>query len=394
MNTDTPVMKSGVAATFGDDIQFVDAISGLIVLSDPHSDAMIAVSPSMQGRVLTSTAGGLNGRSFGWVNRELIASGKIQQHFNAYGGEDRVWIGPEGGQFSVFFAPHQPFDLAHWFTPAAFDTEPFEVVRQSQASVEFRKPFSLTNYSGAHFDVQIDREVRLLSNEQIWKILELSPSPGVKAVGFESINKLTNTGTQPWMHQTGLLSLWILGQFQASPSTTIAIPIRKGSIEELGEPVTSDYFGTVPADRLLVKQNVIYFKADARYRSKLGINPSRATGSMGSYDAQNHVLTIVQYTPPTGSPEYVNSAWKIQADPYKGDSENVYNDGPQSPGGPQMGNFYELESSSPAAALRPNQSIEHTHRTFHFEGNQQELDAVARGALSVDLDEIRDALPH
>ena len=122
------------------------------------------------------------------------------------------------------------------------------------------------------------------------------------------------------------------------------------------------------------------------------MSPLRATGILGSYDAQNHILTLVQYTLPEGRPEYVNSAWKIQSHPYQGDSENAYNDGPQSPGGPQLGQFYEVETSSPAAALAPNQSIEHVHRTFHFEGSEKELDVVARKTLGVGVDAIRNAL--
>jgi hypothetical protein len=384
---------SGPKGSFGDDVRFVDAYAPLIVLSEPHTGAMIAVAPSMQGRVLTSSADGWNGRSFGWVNRELIASRQIQQHMNAFGGEDRVWVGPEGGQFSVFFAPHQPFDLAHWFTPAALDTEPFDVVNQSGVSAEFRKGLSLTNYSGNKFSVQIDREVRLLSDEEILEELKLVHLTGLKRVGYESINRLTNIGVQPWKKQTGLLSLWILGQFQASPATTIVIPIHSGTISDLGKPVNTDYFGEIPPNRLSVEPSVIYFKADAAYRSKLGIDPSRATGILGSYDALNHVLTLVQNTLPKEKAEYVNSEWKIQDHPYKGDAENAYNDGPQSPGGPRLGNFYELETSSPAAELDPGHFIKHVHRTFHFEGDDEALNNVARATLGVGLDEIRGALP-
>ena len=67
---------------------------------------------------MTSTAGGDAGLSFGWINRELIASGKMQPHMNAFGGEDRFWMGPEGGQFSIFFAKGAKFEFADWFTPA------------------------------------------------------------------------------------------------------------------------------------------------------------------------------------------------------------------------------------------------------------------------------------
>src|ERR1700676_1981636 len=66
--------------SFGDVVSFVNRHSKLLVLSDDRGGASIAVWPAMQGRVLTSTAAGPNGQSFGWINRELIASGKVQQH--------------------------------------------------------------------------------------------------------------------------------------------------------------------------------------------------------------------------------------------------------------------------------------------------------------------------
>jgi hypothetical protein len=64
------------------------------------------------------------------VKEKRISSRQVQPHINVYGGEDRIWIAPEGGQFSIFFAPKAPFDLAHWFTPAPIDTESFEVVQR------------------------------------------------------------------------------------------------------------------------------------------------------------------------------------------------------------------------------------------------------------------------
>ena len=64
--------------------------------------------------------------------------------------------------------------------------------------------------------------------------------------------------------------------FTPSPSTTIVVPIKAGPESELGVKVTSDYFGQVPPDRLVVKDDVIYFCADGKYRSKIGINPKRS----------------------------------------------------------------------------------------------------------------------
>ncbi len=53
-----------------------------------------------------------------------------------------------------------------------------------------------------------------------------------------------------------------------------------------------------------------------------------------------------------------------------------------------MGPFYELETSSPAAALPAGGRLVHRHRTVHLEGGRAALDAVARRVLGVGLDEI------
>ncbi|MCY3024281.1 MAG: hypothetical protein NTW87_35335, partial [Planctomycetota bacterium] len=111
-------MKKG-AATFGDDVDFLRKHMEIIVLSDKSGGAQVAVSPGLQGRVMTSTAAGAKGLSYGWTNRELIASGKKLEHFNPLGGEERFWMGPEGGQFSIYFAKGATFDLAHWYVPPA-----------------------------------------------------------------------------------------------------------------------------------------------------------------------------------------------------------------------------------------------------------------------------------
>lgn len=376
----------GSRDSFRDVVSFVDQHSHLIFLS--NGSAEIAVWPAMQGRVLTSTASGEDGHSFGWYNRELIGSGRAQPHFNAVGGEDRLWLGPEGGQFSIFFAPGAPFDLAHWYTPAPFDTEPFDIVEQTGSLVSFRKALDLTNYSGTRFQVRIDREVRLLSTGRVWGDLGVPPVGGVQVVGFESENRLTNLAAQPMKRATGLLSLWVLGQFQASAKSTIVLPIRSGSQAQLGIPVTTDYFGAVPPDRIKIAPNAVFFKADAGYRSKLGLSPARAEGVLGSYDPANHALTVVQYSRPRQPASYVNSAWKLQTDPYRGDVANCYNDGVPSPGKPPLGHFYEMESSSPAVELAHGQSVEHTQRTIHLVGTQEQLDGIAQAVLGVSLKDV------
>ncbi len=380
------------APKFGDDVAFLRKYVDVIILSDKSSSTQVAVIPAYQCRVMTSTAGGANGLSYGWVNRDLISARKTVPHINVYGGEDRFWIGPEGGQFSVFFKKGDAFDLDHWFTPASIDTEPFELVSKSSDMVVCRKTIQLINYSGTTFNLEVKREIRLLDAKSAQKNLGVTLKPDVKVVAFESVNSVKNTGAKAWTKQGGLLSIWILGMFNASPATTVAVPFAKGDEARLGPVVNDSYFGKVPADRLVVKDGMIYFAADANYRSKIGIPPLRTKPVLGSYDAVNKVLTFVQFTFPKGAVDYVNSMWEVQKKPFGGDVVNSYNDGPPKPGAAQLGRFYELETSSPALTLKPNASGTHVSRTIHLQGSESELDAIARATLGVGLDEIKNGL--
>jgi hypothetical protein len=382
------------AGTFGEDAAFLKGHTELIVLSDKKDQARVAISPAWQGRVMTSTAQGNSGLSFGWINRELIASGKLLPHMNAFGGEDRFWMGPEGGQFSIFFAKGAKFEFADWQTPAVFDTLPFKVASQSRDQATFTAGFGLTNYSGTPFQVAVKRTVRLLDTAAAWKKLGVPSHDDVSLVAYETENQISNAGNNPWKKETGLLSIWILGMFNPSPSATVVAPIKPGPESELGPKVTSDYFGAVPPDRLVVKDDAVFLSADGKYRSKIGISPKRSKAVLGAYDADNQVLTIAQFSQPAGVTDYVNSLWKLQDNPYGGDAANSYNDGPATPGAKPMGPFFELESSSPAAALAPGQSLSHVHRTIHLSGPEPALDAVARATLGVSLSAIKTALKN
>ena len=375
--------------TFGDDVAFLQKHTDVALLRDSSGQGQIAVLPKMQGRVMTSTAAGPEGLSFGWINRDHVASGKPVEHINVYGGEDRFWLGPEGGQFSIFFEKGVPFDLEHWFTPAPIDTESWELALHSRRSAILRKTMQVKNYSGTVFDVRVDREVRVLDREDALRSLGATASADVKLVAFESNNKVMNVGDEPWKKETGLLSIWILGMFNPSPETTIVIPFETGAEGKLGPIVNDAYFGKVPSDRLLIRDGVLFFSGDGQYRSKIGLSPHRATRVAGSYDATNKVLTIVQYNKPQDVVDYVNSMWALQEEPYSGDVVNSYNDGPPEPGAEPMGPFYELETSSPAAALGPGEGILHTHRTFHFTGAESQLDPIAQKTLGVSIEQIK-----
>ena len=378
------------SSPFASDLAFLRSHTSPLLLGEAPGPQVV-VAPEYQGRVLTSTVGGGAAPSFGWLGRAAISSQARQPHMNVFGGEDRFWLGPEGGQFALYFRKGDTFDLAHWQVPEGFDWGPWDVVRQSAGDVQFRKRLSLRNYSDTPFEIEVNRTVRLLGHSDIADALGIAPAAAVRAVAFESSNAVKNTGTLAWQPETGLVSTWILGMFNPSPATTIAIPYVQGPETTLGPIVNDAYFGKVPGDRLIVAPSVLFFRGDGQFRSKIGLSPARAMPVAGSYDAAGHVLTLVQYTRPAGATRYVNSMWEVQRDPYAGDVINSYNDGPPAPGAPPLGPFYELETSSPALSLAPGAEHVHVHRTIHLAGSEADLDAVARAVLKVPLADVAGA---
>jgi hypothetical protein len=349
----------------------------------------IVIVPAWQGRVMTSTSEGDSGFSFGWINRELIASGKILPHINAFGGEERIWLGPEGGQYSIFFSKGKSFVFENWQTPAFIDTDPYELISKTDSSALFTRDIVTENYSGTEFRLRIERGVTLMSEKEIIKQTGIDVA-NLNCVAYQSENTLFNKGEKVWKKETGLLSIWMLGMFNPAPSVVIVVPVKEGNVKDLGPMVNDNYFGKISDSRLKISGNHIFLRADGKSRGKIGIPPLRATGTMGSYDSDNKILTLLICKLPEGKNVYVNSAWKIQDDPYSGDALNSYNDGPLEDGS-QMGPFYELETSSPAVELKPGESLSHNQYTIHLTGNLSELDKISRKVLGVSLTEISSA---
>jgi hypothetical protein len=370
--------------TFADDVAFLSRFAPIKVLESP-SGGRIAVSATYQGRVMTSAVAP-DGRSLGFVNRQFIEEGKTGTVFDNYGGEDRFWLGPEGGQYALYFPPGKTFAFANWQTPHAMQEGAWETKDATATSMTFSRRLELVNYAATPFTIGVERKVSLVSADEAKERLGITPAPSVQWVGFSTSNGITNLGPAAWTEAKGLVSVWILGMFAPVPGTRVIVPFEKNA---KGEVVNDRYFGKVPADRLSVhaEEGFLLFKCDGQYRSKIGLTPARSKPVLGSYSDEGKLLTIVVYTKPGGATRYVNSMWEQQKEPYAGDVVNSYNDGPTEPGKASLGGFYEIESSSPAAPLAPNEKLVHVHQTYHFTGPRDALDAIARKVLGVSLDQ-------
>ena len=358
--------------TFGYDLAFLRRYDSVVVLS--NGEAQVIVSPKYQAKVFTSTATGPGGPSYGWIHYPAF-DGALNPHMNAYGGENRLWLGPEGGPYSLFFQPGDSMVFDHWKTPAAFDSEPWTVQSRTSTSISLHKDMRLPDYKGATLALSVDRSIRLLDRAALDSLLGIHLGPGVKVVAYETINVLRGSTEE------APVCLWALDMFPTSSSTVIIIPFHPGE----GSPATTNYFGEIPSARLHYEDSVLLFKADGLSRGKLGIHPLRACPLAGSYDPSQKVLTIIQYDlSPQG--RYLNQEWTTRKPPFSGDAVNAYNDGPLADGS-QMGPFYELESVSPAAG----ENVTHHHRVVHFTGDDAALDSLSIHLLGVSLEQVRKA---
>jgi len=378
--------------SFAYDVEFLQEYTDAFTLESPTGSGRILVVPQYQGRIMTSTVDGDKGDSFGWMNYELISSGEIDAHFNAYGGEDRFWLGPEGGQFSLYHKSGGLFDLSNWYVPKQVDQIAYKTVKKSKSSATFEIEFDIENFSGTLFSLKVERSLQIFDQGATGELLDIELPPEVGAVGFESSNKLINAGDEAWDKETGLISIWILGMYNPGEETVICIPYIEGPETDFGPVVNDTYFGKVPADRLKVKDGTIYFSADGKSRGKIGLNWHRCKTLLGSYDPVKNVLTIVQFNKPDEPGEYLKAMWEIMEDPYNGDAVNAYNDGIPDSGGEPLGPFYELETTSAVRELNPGESVLHIHRTFHFQGEPEDLNNISKELLGVTLEQIQSAL--
>lgn len=357
----------------------------VLELQDDSGQSKVLLSADLQGRVMTSTAAGDSGSSFGWINYDLIASGEKRLHFNPAGGEERFWLGPEGGQYALYFRKGDSFNLAHWQVPFVIDTMMYDLVQSGRSQALFSKTAELTNYSGTVFNLSISRKIQLLGKNDIEQKLKTSIPAGVHYVGFETENQIKNTGNADWKKEKGLMSIWLLGMFTPTDETKVIIPFYP--VPNARALITDNYFGAIPAERLRVTDSVLYFRCDGKARGKIGLSPLIAKPIAGSFDFKKNVLTVI-IPEVDKSGLYVNSKWEIQKEPYKGDVINSYNDGPLQDGS-QLGPFYEIESSSAAKPLKKGEVQEYRQTTCHFQGDYKALQELAAKLLGVDLDEVK-----
>lgn len=380
--------KTYEKGTFGYDVKYLsEKDSQLVVLKSDDGKAQVIASAKYQAKVFTSTANGEEGNSHGFINYNFFDSGVVDDHMNGFGGEDRFWLGPEGGQYSIYFEPGKEQVYDNWHTPKAIDIEEWNVSNATSKEATFTKDTELKNYLGSTLNIGVERTISLISDAEMTSELGVTLPQGVNSVAYATDNKITNKNDFEWTEKTGTVCIWMLDMFNPSDSAVTVIPYNTGNEKQLGRVVTSDYFGEIPVDRLIDDNGTLFFKTDGKSRGKLGMNAKRTKSVAGNYDPIAKRLTIVTFKADP-SATYLNQEWNPKRNPLIGDALNAYNDGPLEDSS-IMGPFLELESCSPAAFLKPGESLSHVHNVFHFVGDEATLSPIAEKLLGVSLNKVK-----
>lgn len=378
-------MKTFEKGTFGYDLNFLSEKDSLIILKN-ETDAQVIVSARYQAKVFTSTTSGAEGQSLGFIKYDAFDYDTPNEHMNAFGGENRFWLGPEGGQYSVYFKANTEQVYDNWHTPKPIDIEPWDLVSASNTKTVMKKDMEVENYVGTKLKINVEREIVLHENKTIENLLNIKLDETVKVVGYSTKNTIKNNNDFEWTKETGTICIWILDMFVPAPRAVTLIPYYEGEEKDLGNIATSDYFGEIASDRLVKKDGMLYFKTDGKSRGKLGMNAKRTKAIAGNYDPDSKRLTITTYDVEKDA-VYLNQEWNIERNPLVGDAMNAYNDGPIEDGS-TMGPFLEIESASPAAFISPQQSQVHNHNVYHFIGDIEKLNPIAEKLLGTKLNDL------
>ena len=362
---------------FGEVLEELQTIEGLEVLQSGES--MIAVSGKYQGRIFTSSSNGLEGKSYGWINWDLITDKKDQITMARLGGESRVWFGPEYGKFATFFEQNKRQEGEDIKVQEDLNSKQFKKVSSSKKSITYQADLQIVNANNYLFKINTKRKISILDRKTINTDLKISSDIDISVVGFSAETWLKNIDSIQWTKDKGLLSIWEIGSILTSVDTKVIIPLEK--------PLDSlkTYFGTKEKTRYQIKNNTLFYKSDAQLLGKIGIPPENTKNIMGSYSRKNNLLTIVTFNFKNDG-DYLNCFPKNTA-PYDGDVINIFNGEVNKSLGYNWP-FYEFESLSSSKELKPQEEIYHKQTTYHIEADFVELNLISKKLLGIDLNEI------
>lgn len=297
-------------------------------------------------------------------------------------GQERLWLAPEWGPFSLFHAAGAAQNRGTYRPPDALGNG-YEVTWKKPDRVTVARAMRLENAAGHRLDMAVERTFRPLTLEDVELALNVGLPGKVDFAGFATENRLRNTGDTAWTQATGTAALWPISSFPATEETVVIAPYDPRGT---GSEVYGGYLGEPGGDRLVVdgEHGVILFRADGASLGKIGLNASRAKEVIGAIDFQRRLLMIVHYDQMAKSRSINMRPTQAEGEAFEGDVVLAYNHS-----GVDGERYFNLETVGPALLLQPDQSVAHHQRTLVFRGDMETLSTVSEKVLGVGLADVR-----
>ena len=371
-----------------------------VVLKGEDKKKTVVVTPKLVGRVMCMSFDSEDGQATGFVNEKQLRKGCSTSGFaarsgpedgwNDFGGAERIWFAPEGGEYGFFFDPGVEHNMYNYRMSYPLHAVPYKVVDQpsDEKSVTFSALIQLVNYRGSKISLEVTRKITVLESCPF----AVGLGGSLDVVGFRSQTWAKNVGLTALNKHTTPLSLWTAGIFNSGKQVIVLLPCRKGPVSELGEPVIKEYFRYVSNlpmdDRTLashwwVSDGCVLIKANGKVQLKLEMQKRRSLGRLASIDLEDYTMTIVDFKL---YPELDYAASYFL--PYDGDlldggaMSSFMNVGDRKS---RETAIYELEFCSPILELQRNETFCHVSDTYQLRGDKASMASICDRFFNVDL---------
>jgi len=314
----------------------------------------VAICPEWNGRVLTSTNGGLGGDSFGCINVRAIDA----DHYEDFGGEDQWTLSPLIYPYSI------------------------ESIKENR--VVLQRTLRMADANGKPGEFHLTRSISLLNRKRAGEmfgdaIAEALKQGDVSVVGFCTENIVRT-------QEPACIASRQRGLFNASPHTAVIVPSPPMSFSPEPFTVNIDYLGGAPHGRIRHLSKTLLIRADGQRQCQVTMPYSTAPPIFGAIERRSGRLTLWTFDLPNDPPE-------------ENDVIRIYNPS-RPPGGEFSGEFngtayYEINCFSVARKLQPEHSLTYWQCILHLNADNAILDDLTRQIFGVSLEDVsRKGLGH
>ena len=303
----------------------------------------VAVCPDWNGRVMTSTNGGLEGDSFGCINVQAIET----DCYEDFGGEDIWRLSP----------------LIYTFT--------LESIKDNKTVLQ--RTLRKADANGTSVEFHLTRSISLLSRYQAGAMFggvveDALKHSDVSVVGFHTENTVQT-------QERAYVASRQRGMFNASPHTAVIVSEPPVSFAPEPFSVDIDYLGSAPHGRIRHLPKALLIRADGHGQCQVTMPFAATPPTFGAIERRSGTLTLWTFDLPNGCSE-------------TNDIIRIYNPGHLHGDKFDWAAYYEMNCFSSVRELESDIPLTYAQCTLHINADNAVLGEIIREVFSTSLEEI------